>query len=148
MNGLENLKKGDKVTIIHQHRFGDICIQGGFEVNHITATLVVGKPTPCGIGDPIPGTRVKIATGKAVGDDRFSRTHYYASNDPYVAAVRKAQEDTKELAELKAKIEQAVKSSTSIPALLRAVNAALPHPGSATETVPEQPQSEQLTAVA
>ena len=54
MNGLENLKKGDKVTIIHQHRFGDICIQGGFEVNHITATLVVGKPTPLRYRRPYP----------------------------------------------------------------------------------------------
>lgn len=128
MNGLEGLKKGDRVTIIHHHRFGDVFITGSFEVDHVTPTLVVGKDTPCGTGDPIPGTRVRIETGKVVGDNNFSGTNYYASTHPHVAAVRQAAKDREALAKLKAAITKAVAESHDIPTLLKAVNAALPHP--------------------
>ena len=82
MNGLENVKEGDKVVAVTSrfHTF----ISGSFIVDRVTPTLVISQKY--GIyGDQ---TKVKIATATEVGAERFAATSYYADTDPLVAAIR------------------------------------------------------------
>jgi len=115
MNGLEGLKKGDDVVLIH--RGWGSTVNGGFRVGHVTPTLIVSEP----FGSKDDVIRVRIATGKRVGDDRFSGTSYYASTDPYVAAVRKAKAETVELQALKDKFTQAISGCHDKPSLLATI---------------------------
>lgn len=124
MNGLEDLKKGEKAVCITRHPFGGTFIGGAVVVDHLTATLVVGAK-----GDKYDGTRIRLDTAKRVGADRYSGSEWYHQDHPRVTAVRQAQADAKKAAEIKNKLDEALKNAFDTATVIAAIKKALAEAG-------------------
>ena len=107
MNGLENLKVGDKVTGLNTHGM-DAYLTPTYTVAKITKTLIIASS--------ILGRytfRIRIKDGTSTSDGKYPSTHYYDFNHPVIANHRKMNQIKIELSATTTELKTIVDSAGS-----------------------------------
>ena len=112
MNGLENLKVGDKVTGLNTHGMNAYLTQA-YTVARVTETLVIAQ----GNGG-LYSFRIRIKDGTSTSDGKHHSTHYYNFNHPTIESYRKANLAKIDLDTLKNEISIIMKNAENKFALI------------------------------
>lgn len=91
MNGLENVKVGDKVSVMFSH--WGMFLKGELTVDRVSPTLVI-----CG------NTRISIKNGNEHGNGKYQSTNFYASTHEFIVNFKKQKAMKEELAAMIEKI--------------------------------------------
>jgi hypothetical protein len=108
MNGLENLKVGDKVTGLNTH--GLCCyLTPTYVIAKVTSTLIVLRH----FATDSTGYSFRIQDGTSMNDGKYPSTHYYDFNHPVIANHRKMNQTKIELSATTTELKSIIDSAES-----------------------------------
>ena len=106
MNGLENLKVGDKVTGLNTYGM-DAYLTPTYFVAKVTKTLIIAQ------NNSGYSFRIRIKDGTSTSDGKYPSTHYYDFNHPVIANHRKMNQIKIELSATTTELKTIVDSAES-----------------------------------